>query len=150
MTIVNNRGLFFKNADISTTKVKRRRSNPSTIHCRTHFNHISNQKVIKLKMKSIKEYGILDLISKQILANFCVSYISLLLEWWLIFRSLSTYLLNEQQHHFSSFKYFAFYSGVWMNTGKSDSPCERGYILSWWWFYMHHSDQILIWGEFLS
>ncbi len=45
-------------------KVKRKHLKQLIIHYQIHFMHIFNQKVINHKMKLIKEYGILDLISK--------------------------------------------------------------------------------------
>jgi hypothetical protein len=65
MINVNKPGLYFKNVVIYTMKLKRRLSKPLIIHYRIPFIPIFNQKVIKLKMKSIKEYGISDLISTK-------------------------------------------------------------------------------------
>jgi len=64
MINVNKHGLSFKNVVIYTMKVKKRHLKQLIIHYQIHFIHIFNQKVIKRKMKLIKEYGILDLISK--------------------------------------------------------------------------------------
>jgi len=65
MINVNKHGLSFKNVVIYTMKVKKRHLKQLIIHYQIHFIHIFNQKVIKRKMKLIKEYGILDLIGKK-------------------------------------------------------------------------------------
>ncbi len=64
MIIVKEHGLYFKKRVIYMMKVKRKLFKQSIIHYRIPFIHIFNQKVIKHKMKLIREHGILDLISK--------------------------------------------------------------------------------------
>ena len=64
MIEMNKPGLYFKNVVIYMMKVKRKLSKRLIIRYRIPFIRIFNRKVIKPKMKSIKEYGILDLISK--------------------------------------------------------------------------------------
>jgi hypothetical protein len=65
MINVNKHGLYFKNVVIYMMKRKKRRLKQLIIHYQIHFMYTFNQKVIKRKMKLIKEYGILVLISKM-------------------------------------------------------------------------------------
>jgi hypothetical protein len=64
MIIVKKHGLYFKKRVIYMMKVKRKLFKQLIIHYRIPFIYISNQKVIKHKMKLTREHGILDLISK--------------------------------------------------------------------------------------